>query len=466
MSADLQKIRNSKLFKKLPDRAFERVSAMMKVRAFEAAEEALHFAKSTEFSKYYGYVVSGEILFLGADGKPLGIAIQDEFFLGRPFSMNEVAVERLISANPRTLVVFVPREIITVLAEVAEQYADMFEEIYESIFERSKVVASDPKGLKAVQDFLKDPSVSSGLEAWIQMIEKKRADSRAKKMKERKFQRRLAWIWSLGLIICIFFTIECLARLFKTDFSFIYFWDPNWKIEAYKPGSDFNIMIGIIGYALLILTNLHSFFKWAIRKLKWKINYQFSQQLHIFFGVLGFLFILLHTSFHLTGINVAYLATYALFIVMISGLVGQFISSQIPKTIRGETVRLENLKEEQEKLKGKAQLLMEDEKMYKTSILMLSKERPRSAWENIFLAPLAWFRASKLKNSLESLGLSKENADLAAKYVMQEFHIAQKIRFLEISNAFFKRWMMIHKPFGYILYALGAIHIVLAMGWI
>ncbi len=466
MNPDLIRIRNSRLFKRLPDRAFDRVVALMKVRAFESGDEVLSFPANTEFAKYYGYVVSGEILFLDSASKAIGVAIKDEFFLGRQFTINDDAVAKLVSANNKTFVVFIPKEVVTMLAQASEEYSDMFEEIYESIFDRAKVMSADPKTIKTVQEFLRDPENNKTFVGWVEAIDKKRTESIAKKAREKKSKRKILFFWVVGLLICGIFAIECFARLFKTDFSFVYYWDPNWKVEAYKPGSDFNIMIGIIGYGLILLTNLHTFAKWAIRKLKWKINYQFSSQLHIFFGFLGFLFILLHTSFHLQGMNIANLAVYAMFVAIGSGLIGQFISAQIPKTIRGELVKLEQLKAEQEKLKKQATMLMEDDQMYKTSLLMLSKDQPRSAMGNFLFAPFVWFKALRLQSNLKDLGLSTDSALLASSYVMREFRIAQKVQFLEISNIFFKRWMAIHKPFGYILYGLGLLHIVLAMGWI
>ncbi|MDB5036671.1 MAG: hypothetical protein JWQ35_199 [Bacteriovoracaceae bacterium] len=461
MNADLIRIRESKLFKKLPDRAFERITSHIKVRAFEDGDEVLNFQNNLEFSQWYGYVVSGQVLFVDEDSKPLGLAIKDEFFLGRPFSLNESAVIKLLSVDNSTFVVFVPRDVITLLAKASEQFSEMMEDIYDSIFDRAKFIQADSNAKQRVQEWLKAPDSSQTVASWVIAIEKRREDSLKQKIREKKARQKIYLVWALGILLCAFFSVECLARFLHWDFSFFYFFNPSLKLDAYKPGSQFNIAIGIIGYVLILLTNLHAFNKWAFKKWKWTLNYQFSQELHMFFGVLGLLFILLHSAFHLKGTNVANLAAFSVMIVVGTGLIGQFISNQIPKTIRGETVKLEQLKAEQAKLREKATLLMNDQSMYKTSILMLSKTAPTSAAQSFFLAPLFWVRARRLRATLETLGLTGESAKLASSYVVQEFNLKQKVKFLEISHVFFKRWMMIHLPIGYLVYFLATAHIIL-----
>jgi len=46
------------------------------------ADEILNFQGTNEFSKSYGYVVSGQVLFVDDSSKPLGLAIKDEFVSG------------------------------------------------------------------------------------------------------------------------------------------------------------------------------------------------------------------------------------------------------------------------------------------------------------------------------------------------------------------------------------------------
>lgn len=460
MNPDVERIRKSKLFSKLPERAFHRVLEYIKVRAYEAGEEVLSFSAPSQFAEFFGYVVSGEVLFLDAQSKPLGLSIKDEFFLGRPFSLNDSSVAKIFAASDATFVVFVPRSVIALLASASVAYSDMIEDIYESIFERAKIIQAEPKANEKIQGWLRNRDASETIAGWVQAIEKRRSDGLRRKSREKRHREKIFFVWAVGLASCFLLSIECLARFFHIDFSFSYLVAPHWQNDAYKPGSNFNIAIGMIGYLLLLATNGHTFTRWAIRRWKWKIDYQFSQELHMFFGFLGLLFVLLHSAFQLNGVNVANLAVYGLVVVVGSGLVGQFISNQIPKSIRGEMLKLDQLKAEQARLQEKAVLLMNDPDIYKTSIRMLADVKVSSAAGAFFLAPVYWFRARKLRDSLEDMGLSEESASLASSYVLREVKLRQRVQFLEVSNIFFKRWMMVHRPVGYVVYLLATIHVI------
>lgn len=460
MNADLQKLRDSRLFRNLPDRAFERVKQYIKVRAFEKGELVQDFRTDKTWQLYFGYVLSGQVLFLGKDDKPLGLAFQDEFFLGRAFSMGEHRVEQLLSAHAYTLVVYIRKEVFEVLASASQDFAQVLEDIYDSIYERAEMMLADIKGVKAVKEWIKAASTDETLSAWIVQIEKKREQIAQKKQRERKERLRILSLWSSAAVIAALVCLETYANIKNIPLSLTYILTGSFA--EFDPGSNFNIALGIIGYILIVSTNLHTFFKWSIRKLKWKINYKLSSQLHMIFGVLGAFFILFHSAFHIEGGNIAHYALYAIFVGIMSGVVGQVISSQIPKSIRGEKLKLDSLQKEQAKLKQQAELLMDDHQ-YKTSVALMAKPVSSSFWGALFGIPRLWIRQRRIRHALKSLGMGRESAGLAAQLLAKEFRLRQKIRGLEIANQIFRRWMLIHKPFGYAVYILGTIHIIIVV---
>lgn len=416
----------------------------MKVRAYTEGEMALTLKQGGEFSRYIGYVISGRILFLNAEQKPLGIAIKDEFVLGRPFSIQDSNVTHLLSGQEGTFIVFIPKETLAILSGASSQFAEMFEEIYESIFERARIIASDAASYQKIQDWIKHTTESDKtLSPWLLAIEKKRLESAERRIRNEENRKIIQFSWFVGIAAIIF--VAFYAYMHRGDF---------------KAGNSFNVNIGIIGFILILLTNLHTILVCGMRNHKWKINYQVSQNYHIFFGVCGAVMILFHSAFQLKGVNVAHFAIYAMGLGLLSGFIGQFISNQIPKTIRGEKMKLDSLKGEQKKLQAKAEMLMENEGMYKTSVALISQGIPTSFWGNFFAAPQLWYRRFKLKQTLKELGLSKNSADLAADLVKKEFQMRQKVRMLEMSDVFFRKWMLIHKPLGYLVYVLAIIHII------
>lgn len=460
MNPDLQKLRDSRLFAHLPDRAFERLLKYIKVRAYESAQSITVFGKTpSEFKNYFGYVISGRVIMLNEVREPLGLAVRDEFFLGRAFSLSDQKVTELISGHDQTLLVWLPKEVFEVLSSNSAVFAELIEEIYDSIFDRSQVILKDKAGTKKFTEWLGSHDAQKTLSSWLGGLEKKKLQAENKKLRERQDRRFAQQLWFWGFLMCFWVTWEAGARLVGINLAPTYFF--GYHVEAYHPGSDFNVALGIIGYSFLIFTNIHTVTKFGIRKFKWKWNYKRSSQLHIFFGIVGAVFTFFHTAFHLQGYNVAHYALYALGVAVVSGIIGQLISNQIPKTISGEKMKLAGLQKEQSKLHQKASLLLEEGQM-KTSVQMIApKQRESNIWLMILQAPFVWFRSQKLKSSLKGLGLGKESASLAAELIRSEYNIQQKIKFLQASNLIFKRWMLIHKPIGYLLYGLGAIHIVL-----
>lgn len=457
MNADLQKLRDSRLFKKLPDRAFDRVLKYIKIRSYDRGEEVIRPSSSGEFSKYFGYVLRGRVIYLTKESKPVGMSFTDELFVGRSFTIEEQAVSRIVSGAEHCLVVFIPREIIGTLSSASRNFSEIIEEIYEAIFERAEMISQDAKGAQHFDEWLKDDGHKT-LTGWLSELERKKQLSEEKKKKDKQDRRYEHVLWLLGCAAFLLAAWEAAARIYLWPYSPTQLFTG--ELGPYDKQADFNIWMGIIGYGLLLFTNLHTFVKMAIRRFKWKLNFKHSSQLHIFFGILGGLLVLIHTAGHLRGQNVAHYAVYFMTVVLISGLVGQIISSRIPRTISGDKMKLNNILKEQDKLKKKAELLMDDQQ-FKTSLDLMARPLPKSFWINLFSAPLLWFRAQKIKKALRGLGLGAEAAGLAASLLAKEFELRQKIRSLEVANIFFKRWMWIHIPMAYLLYLTGAIHIFL-----
>jgi len=463
VNADVDKIRKSRIFKSLPDRAFEKVLSVIKVRAFQNCEEVLNLSSNFEFTQYFGYVIQGRVLFLASDSKPLGLAIKDEFFLGRAFSLGGQSISRLMSAADGSLVIFIPKDIVSSLSKASDQFAETLEDMYESIFERSKLISQDANAAKTIQDWIVNPDGQKTLMNWVGVIEKKRLQAIEKRKKDQDLKSLMSKIWILMGAFLFAITVESFGRYWGTHHPFVHKLLPYFELDRFEPGTRWNILLGSLGYFFLVLTLFHSLVKWGIRKRKWKISFPLSQQLHIFFGVAGSYLVVLHTGFHMSGANIAYWALYAVLIGLFTGFVGQFISSQVPTTIRGEKLKLDAMKAEQQKLQQKAEMLLNSQQMYKTSVLLISKGVSNSFWGNLFQSPLLFLRAIRVRSELQNLGLGSQGAAVAAELIRREFQIKQKIRFLESANMALKKWLVVHKPVGYAIYGLGLIHMILAI---
>jgi hypothetical protein len=113
----------------------------------------------------------------------------------------------------------------------------------------------------------------------------------------------------------------------------------------------FGHSIGIIGFVLMLMTETLYSFRKRSRSVRWGRMSSWLQ-FHIFTGIVGPYMVLLHTSWKFNGI--AGVTTLFTIIIVVSGFVGRYIFTRIPRTLDG--LELEGTLS-QEALKQARQLL-------------------------------------------------------------------------------------------------------------
>jgi hypothetical protein len=105
-----------------------------------------------------------------------------------------------------------------------------------------------------------------------------------------------------------------------------------WYQAIPAAGSLFGHLIGIIGFLLMLLTEtLYSFRKRSL-KARWG-SMESWLQFHIFTGLVGPYMVLLHTSWKFNGL--AGVTTLLTVIIVVSGFVGRYIYTLIPRSVDG-----------------------------------------------------------------------------------------------------------------------------------
>jgi hypothetical protein len=90
--------------------------------------------------------------------------------------------------------------------------------------------------------------------------------------------------------------------------------------------------IGILGFILMLMTELLYSLRKRSRSVRWGKMASWLQ-FHIFTGLVGPYMVLLHTSWKFNGIAGA--TTLLTIIIVISGFVGRYIFTRIPRTLDG-----------------------------------------------------------------------------------------------------------------------------------
>jgi Fe-S-cluster-containing hydrogenase component 2 len=112
---------------------------------------------------------------------------------------------------------------------------------------------------------------------------------------------------------------------------------------GYKPGCDLAVVLGYTGTSLLVVTLLYPLRK-RLRILQRIASSAAWFDLHLMGGILGPLYLTLHSSLKLDDwVSIPY---WSMNIVVLSGLVGRYLNTQIPELLHGQ--ELEELENERE----------------------------------------------------------------------------------------------------------------------
>ena len=121
------------------------------------------------------------------------------------------------------------------------------------------------------------------------------------------------------------------AVIITAVYAFMVFWYR--AIPA--AGSLFGHLIGVTGFLLMLLTETLYSFRKRSQKARWG-TMQSWLQLHIFTGLVGPYMVLLHTSWKFNGLAGA--TTLLTIIIVISGFIGRYIYTRIPRSLDGTEI--------------------------------------------------------------------------------------------------------------------------------
>lgn len=100
-------------------------------------------------------------------------------------------------------------------------------------------------------------------------------------------------------------------------------------------GDLFGHLLGIFGFVLMLLTEILYSLRKRSRSARWGRMAAWLQ-FHIFTGLVGPFLVLLHTSWKFNGLAGA--TTLLTLIIVLSGFIGRYIYTRIPRTLDGEEI--------------------------------------------------------------------------------------------------------------------------------
>ncbi len=219
------------------------------------------------------------------------------------------------------------------------------------------------------------------------------------------------------------------------------------------------ILIGVVMY--LIRKRSKTMARWG--RLKYWLEF------HIFLCSLGPVMVLFHTAFKFGGI--VSIAFWSMVAVVLSGVIGRYIYIQIPRSIEGRALSLNEI----QSMKANLSSILADNYQLdagaQTQILQ-SIEIQKSNNSNLLSVGIQKFfdkrnKLQEIKRILRMNNLSRRDIRTVTRLAKNEMAINQRISRLEKMQQLFRYWHVAHLPFAIIMLVIVVVHVIitLALGY-
>jgi hypothetical protein len=251
------------------------------------------------------------------------------------------------------------------------------------------------------------------------------------------------------------------------------------KHELLRPSGSIGLKLGVLGTVLFFLI-----FLYALRKvIPWLGRFGTARHwmdFHVIAGVSAPIVIAFHASFKFQGI--AGVAFWIMLAVAISGVIGRYLYSQIPRSLNAAELSLTDLHLIEQKLAdallGQSYYSVEQ---LNRALRVPSREHIRrigplrAIGEMVALDVGLPFRVAGLRRvscnstakllsigGLRSTGVGE--VEQVVRLVRQKASLSKRVVFLDQTQRVFHLWHVIHRPFSYAFAILAIIHIAVVMG--
>ncbi len=234
-----------------------------------------------------------------------------------------------------------------------------------------------------------------------------------------------------------------------------------------KPGGFRSHGLGILGSTMMLLLLLYSLRKRTRIFGNWgKMSHWLN--IHIYFGIMGPLFVILHTTFKLNGLIA--ISFWSMIAVALSGVIGRYLYVQIPRNIHGVELTLEQAKKiaEQQKQTLTLQYGLDENEIELLKSMVGKPFKGNSLFAAFFAFIFTDLRFIFRRHAIHKR--IKQRFDLPAKKVrilthlfIKEIKLERRIQFWNQIHQIFHYWHVIHKPFAIIMYLIMFIHVAIAI---
>ncbi|NWF88125.1 MAG: hypothetical protein HXY50_01550 [Ignavibacteriaceae bacterium] len=191
-------------------------------------------------------------------------------------------------------------------------------------------------------------------------------------------------------------------------------------------------------------------------------------ELHIFLCTVGPMLILYHTAFKFGGI--VSISFWSMTAVVLSGVIGRFIYIQIPRSIQGNELEIEEINSISNNLTAKLKSEFGINGKFSRQLESISfahEYKEASLSRSVVLVFQDYFRSlallKKLYKEIDATDLSKRKAAQAKRLIKNKVVLSRRIGMLRTMHKLFKYWHIIHLPFAIVMFVIMFIHIIVTI---
>jgi hypothetical protein len=233
-----------------------------------------------------------------------------------------------------------------------------------------------------------------------------------------------------------------------------------------KPSGILGHGMGIIGSLLMIIGVTTYMARKRYRFLSRMGLLKHWLETHIFLCTLGPILVLFHTAFKFGGLVA--ISFWSMVAVFLSGVIGRFIYIQIPRSIEGRVLSLNEVREMKGDVAGivKNSYNMDDEsyKIIADSIKKKIELYHRNALVRFIKKYLDDRKSIRsVKKVIGKNKLPKAEQNKILDLVKEDINLNRKIERLDMMQNLFKYWHVAHLPFALVMLIIMVIHVAVTI---
>jgi hypothetical protein len=181
--------------------------------------------------------------------------------------------------------------------------------------------------------------------------------------------------------------------------------------------------------------------------------------LHVFTGLLGPYLALLHTAWRFQGL--AGVLTLLMLVVVVSGLVGRYVYTAVPRNLDGTVMAVCDLE---------AQITEVDRELREMGVPELGTQLadatalPAGAWKAVLLRPFLGTGRRQMDRLLAELDEGhRRQAEQMREMLTRRQRSLFHLHVWKAARDFLSLWHLLHVPLSGALFALAAVHVVAAL---